>query len=109
MANRQRFHSRLCEILAETEAQGGHLAVLCVDLSDFRELSNAFGAEVGDHILKTVGGRIESFAGAKVVGRVATDVFTVALREIDSPIDALEKAQALCGRSPSRSTPTAEV
>ncbi len=59
-------------------------------------MSNAFGAEVGDHILKTVGGRIESFAGAKVVGRVATDVFTVALREIDSPIDALEKAQALC-------------
>ncbi|CAO3417668.1 putative bifunctional diguanylate cyclase/phosphodiesterase [Azospirillum endophyticum] len=70
-------------------------AVLCLDLSRFKLITDTLGHQAGDALLQEVARRIvASVRDADLVGRIGTDDFAVVLEEIQ---DA-DEAAAIAGR-----------
>jgi diguanylate cyclase (GGDEF)-like protein len=70
-----------------------HLAVLIVDVREFRDVNAQFGAEVGDQALCEVGHRLNyvEAGGSALLARLAEDAFAFLL----TGIDARQRAEAL--------------
>ncbi|MBP2232653.1 diguanylate cyclase (GGDEF)-like protein/PAS domain S-box-containing protein [Azospirillum agricola] len=65
------------------QPEGGHLAVLCLDLSRFKLVTDTLGHEAGDELLLEVARRIAAAVRpADTVGRIGTDDFAIILEEI---------------------------
>ncbi|MDQ1680294.1 MAG: hypothetical protein QOI42_1153 [Frankiaceae bacterium] len=92
LANRTLLTDRLRQLL-----DGQHsVAVLHVDIDDFRRINGSLGAEVGDAILNTVAERIEQSAGGRAtVARHDDDEFVVMLPDDWHPADAIARAEAI--------------
>ena len=67
------------------------IALLFIDLDNFKKLNDGFGHRIGDELLKVIAGRLRSAAGGgDFVSRVGGDEFVV----IFSDLDSLEQARA---------------
>ncbi len=93
LPNRMQFQDRLNEMLeALTE---GRLAVLSVDLDDFKLVNDTMGHLAGDELLKAVADRLQGAArSASLVARLGGDEFALLLR-MDDATDAAETARAI--------------
>ncbi len=58
----RRMHRALVEAREAAAADGGHLALLVVDVDDFTEVNQTFGHVVGDRLLVEIGERLAPFA-----------------------------------------------
>lgn len=75
------------------------IAVLFLDLDDFKDLNDGRGHHVGDKMLRLVGERLAEVADeGGVAARVGGDEFALVLRGLDSAEDARRRAQALVER-----------
>ena len=88
LANRTALTEQVARLV--TEADGTHLAALClIDLDRFKEVNDTLGHSVGDQLLAAVAGRL---AGAcrstDTVARLGGDEF-VLLLTLEDPRDAL--------------------
>jgi diguanylate cyclase (GGDEF)-like protein/PAS domain S-box-containing protein len=93
LPNRMRFHDRLTEGLGRLD--GGTLAVLSVDLDDFKLVNDTMGHQAGDVLLRAVAGRLKQCAKrAEMVARLGGDEFAVLLRS-NQYGEAAEMAQAI--------------
>lgn len=83
LPNRQQFHRRLEQAMQESRRHGGLIALLFIDLDDFKSVNDEHGHGVGDAFLASVGRRLEALLReGDSVARLAGDEFTVLLTQL---------------------------
>jgi diguanylate cyclase (GGDEF)-like protein len=83
LANRALFINQVKEALAQEAAA---VAVLFIDLDDFKTFNDSFGHSAGDELLVAVADRLrESVRPADAIARLGGDEFAVMVRETDRP------------------------
>ena len=89
LANRALFEDRLHHALAGTLRTQGSLAVLFVDLDDFKTINDSLGHRAGDVILKGVAARIDPLVRpTDTAARLGGDEFAVLLDSGESDDEA---------------------
>ena len=79
------LHDRLDRALAQAQRKNQGLALIFVDLNDFKPINDRYGHEAGDQVLKVVAQRLAaSLREADTVGRIGGDEFLVLLPDVDS-------------------------
>lgn len=96
LPNRAYLSERLESVIAMTRRRRGAMAVLFVDLDNFKSVNDSLGHHVGDALLREVSQRIQdTVRDSDIVARVGGDEFVVVLAEIASSDDASMVAQKL--------------
>lgn len=85
LANRHLLQDRVQRALTRAERGGGMLALLYIDLDDFKQINDALGHAAGDEILKQAAGRLlTAVRRVDTVARVGGDEFVVLLEDAGS-------------------------
>jgi len=93
LANRRVVYDRLDRAVSGLYPQG-ELAVLYVDLDDFKEVNDTLGHHAGDLLLTRIGERLKALAGAEdTVARLSGDGFAVLRPAADGAEEGRELAQ----------------
>lgn len=86
---------RIERALSATAQEGG-VAVMFIDLDEFRTINEGLGYALADELLVAVGRRLQStLGGANTVGRRGSDEFVALLEGPIAPDDAASMAEAL--------------
>jgi len=94
LANRSVFQDRLGQAIAHARRDGQGLAVLFVDLDNFKTINDSLGHEAGDLLLQEVAKRLtEVVREADTLARLGGDEFGILLCEIENV-----EASAVCHR-----------
>ncbi len=97
LGNRVALRERLDTLLAERAGARALVAVLFVDLDDFKAINDGFGHPVGDEVLREVGRRIRAAVGAGAfVARPGGDEFVV-LAQVRASDEARTLAEVVAG------------
>jgi diguanylate cyclase (GGDEF)-like protein/PAS domain S-box-containing protein len=98
LANRVLLRDHLERALARQVRSGGTVAMLFVDLDDFKRINDSYGHAAGDQILAQVAGRLVGAVRADdVVGRQSGDEFAVLLGQIHNDDEAIASAERILG------------
>lgn len=109
LANREQSRSRFHSAIEAARASHGKLAVLYLDLDNFKRVNDTLGHAVGDELLTLVASRLrnslrmddalgrglQSSPGSNHIGRLGGDEFIVLLPTINSADDASAVAARL--------------
>ncbi len=96
LANRTRFADRLDHALARRSRARGDVAVLFMDLDNFKGINDGLGHAAGDLLLRQVAERItRCMRPADTVARLGGDEFALLLEDIASIADATTVADRL--------------
>lgn len=96
LANRALFNERVRHAVARTLRDGVGMAVLFVDLDDFKTVNDSLGHAVGDRVLLEVAQRISaSVRAADTAARFGGDEFAILLEDVDDPQAAVETAERI--------------
>jgi diguanylate cyclase (GGDEF)-like protein/PAS domain S-box-containing protein len=96
LPNRTLFMDRLEHALATLEwSEGDAVAVLFVDLDDFKVVNDSLGHEVGDALLVAVAERLRVALKEDTVARFGGDEFAILLESIIGPSDATHLARRI--------------
>ncbi|MBI2305777.1 MAG: EAL domain-containing protein [Rhodocyclales bacterium] len=83
LPNRTQLNQLVGQALASARRNETHGALLVIDLFRFTSINDALGSEVGDALLREVGGRLRcALRNEDVLARVGGDEFVVALLDI---------------------------
>jgi diguanylate cyclase (GGDEF)-like protein/PAS domain S-box-containing protein len=95
LPNRVLFHEKLEDALAFAR-RGSQLALLCLDLDQFKAVNDTLGHPVGDGLLRAVAQRLrDNLRETDTVARLGSDEFAVVQTAIASPLDATGLASEL--------------
>jgi diguanylate cyclase (GGDEF)-like protein len=87
LANRRGFDARFEAELARSRRRGEPVALLSLDLDDFKDVNDTHGHAAGDQILVTVADVLRRGARAEdIVARLGGDEFVVVLSPGDAPV-----------------------
>jgi diguanylate cyclase (GGDEF)-like protein len=96
LPNRTLFTDRLEQALARSERQGGKVAVMFVDLDDFKEVNDSLGHEAGDRVLVAKAKRLRvCLRPADTAARLGGDEFTVLLEDVEDAQGAVRVAERI--------------
>ncbi|HXA93152.1 MAG TPA: EAL domain-containing protein [Steroidobacteraceae bacterium] len=108
LPNREQAHRHLRAALAAAQAQGRMLALMYVDLDNFKRINDTLGHSIGDEVLVTAAARLRhalrsgdrssarsSVGSSADLARLGGDEFMVVLPEIDGGADAARVAERL--------------
>ncbi|WP_320170237.1 EAL domain-containing protein [Maridesulfovibrio sp.] len=80
LPNRKLFSDRLRREIEKSAKTGVKIALLYMDLDDFKKVNDSLGYTVGDELLKQLAGRIKPMLGEQdSLARLGSDEFAVAL------------------------------
>ncbi|GAA3635036.1 hypothetical protein GCM10022200_17870 [Microbacterium awajiense] len=84
VGNRQLLQSAIDDAIAESTATGRPLAVMFLDIDDFKSINDAFGHAAGDQVLVALAERLSaSLRATDVVGRMGGDEFVALCADTD--------------------------
>lgn len=96
LPNRALFLDRLRSSLQRAQRGSLRLAVLYLDMDNFKQINDTFGHTTGDHLLREVARRLrQCVREADTVGRLGGDEFAVLLDNIGRPEDATVVAEKI--------------
>jgi diguanylate cyclase (GGDEF)-like protein/PAS domain S-box-containing protein len=100
LPNRRLFLDRLAQEVAKSRRANLPLALLLIDLDEFKEVNDTLGHDVGDILLQDAARRIRSCVrDADTVARLGGDEFTVLLTELPDRMTHIEDiAQKIIAR-----------
>jgi diguanylate cyclase (GGDEF)-like protein len=95
LPNRDQFRSRLGDAIAHVQGDQRSLAVLYVDLDDFKLVNDSFGHDAGDEVLAAIAERLRGVGRAgDLVGRDGGDEFLVLMADLPGTLaEATQAAQ----------------
>jgi diguanylate cyclase (GGDEF)-like protein/PAS domain S-box-containing protein len=90
LPNRTLFHEQLKQALARM-APGEQLAVLYIDIDEFKSVNDSLGHMVGDELLKSVAVSLSRCVGdSDFVARLGGDEFAIVQTAVQTPADATD-------------------
>ncbi len=97
LANRAVFLARLETAISRIDRRAGGLAVVFIDLDDFKAVNDAFGHASGDQLLTELAGRFtRQVRPEDTVARFGGDEFVALFEDLDDPgVEALALADRL--------------
>ncbi|MBV9802598.1 MAG: EAL domain-containing protein [Solirubrobacterales bacterium] len=96
LANRALFNERVRHAVARTLRDGVGMAVLFVDLDDFKTVNDSLGHAAGDRVLLEVAQRVSaSVRAADTAARFGGDEFAILLEDVHDPQPAVETAERI--------------
>ena len=100
LANRSLFDERLKLAAARCRRQGGQMAVLYLDLDNFKQVNDTLGHAAGDVLLKDFALRLRSSVRATdTVARFGGDEFVVLLEDVKEVGNAVSVAEKIIAES----------
>lgn len=82
LPNRALFQDRLLQAMAQYRRNGGSVAVMFVDLDNFKNINDSLGHATGDALLKDVAGRVSGeLRESDTVARLGGDEFAILLQD----------------------------
>jgi diguanylate cyclase (GGDEF)-like protein/PAS domain S-box-containing protein len=89
LPNHQLLDDRLNQAILLAGRQGKELAVILVDIEHFKKINNSFGHDMGDKLLRSIAGRLNSCVrSSDTVSRLGGDEFVILLSQIEHHEDA---------------------
>jgi diguanylate cyclase (GGDEF)-like protein/PAS domain S-box-containing protein len=96
LANRALFAERVRHAIARSRREGRGLAVIFLDLDDFKTINDSLGHAAGDEVLIEVARRLdESIRGADTAARFGGDEFAVLLEDVEHSQEAADAAERI--------------
>jgi predicted signal transduction protein with EAL and GGDEF domain len=112
LANREQLFERLASALVRRKRHGGELAVMFLDLDEFKAINDVHGHELGDRVLISVAERLrdalrgggtaarepDAHPGPRThdtVGRLGGDEFVVLMEHVRDPLHAITVADRI--------------
>ena len=96
LANRALFLDRVAHALSRRQLRSAKLAVLLVDLDDFKTVNDSVGHDAGDELLIAVGERIRlALRGHDTVARLGGDEFSILVDDLDDDDEAIVAGERL--------------
>jgi diguanylate cyclase (GGDEF)-like protein len=97
LPNRALLHERLTRALVRSDRTGDGVALLLVDLNQFKEVNDSLGHAYGDALLKALATRLQTrLRNCDTVARLGGDEFAVLLTTGADGDGALEVARRIC-------------
>jgi diguanylate cyclase (GGDEF)-like protein len=94
LANRTLFRERVSHAMQLSRRTGGQIAVLFIDLDDFKNVNDSLGHGAGDELLSEVADRLREHCRPEdTIARLGGDEFGILLEEVDGPSTATVIAQ----------------
>lgn len=89
LPNRELFHDRLHQAVAQAEREVHQLAVLFIDLDGFKAINDTRGHPGGDELLKETAQRLAAvLRHADTVARLGGDEYAIVLPRVHGPLEA---------------------
>ncbi|MFZ2633610.1 MAG: GGDEF domain-containing protein [Desulfosalsimonadaceae bacterium] len=99
LPNRVLFEQRLDYGLSQSKRHGWGLAVLFIDIDEFKSINDSYGHDLGDKVLLMVASRLQSFVRQEdTVSRWGGDEFVCLLLEIKQEPDVTRLAERMADR-----------
>lgn len=96
LPNRTLFTDRLQQALTQAKRDKAHLALVYLDLDNFKPVNDTFGHHIGDLLLKEVAKRLqECKRESDTVSRIGGDEFIMLLPTIETELDAIVVADKI--------------
>jgi len=96
LPNRICFHETMRQALGSARRRGHKLALMRLDLDNFKHVNDMFGHRTGDALLRELARRLRSTVRpSDTIARMGGDEFAVLLQDVDGEEGALRAAEAL--------------
>ena len=94
LPNRRLLHDRMTQAFNQARRHEQQVAIMVIDLDDFKRINDVHGHKTGDRVLQVVSGRLRtSVRQADTVARMGGDEFVVILPEMQQPGAAARVAE----------------
>jgi diguanylate cyclase (GGDEF)-like protein len=94
LPNRALFSDRMALAISAVRRDQTRLALMFIDLDDFKPVNDAHGHSVGDQLLKEIGSRLrKAIRESDTAARIGGDEFVILLRNVQSGEDAMAVAE----------------
>lgn len=90
LPNRLLLNDRLAQVVAQARRERGTLALMFLDLDNFKPVNDTLGHAIGDLLLKEVALRLQGCVPRQsdTIARLGGDEFVILLAQIDKAVDA---------------------
>ncbi|MDQ0160921.1 GGDEF domain-containing protein, partial [Alkalibacillus salilacus] len=96
LANRRKLNEGLHKLLQQQVLMNQQIALLYLDLDEFKEINDTYGHHVGDELLRQVTERINQvIRGDDTFSRIGGDEFVILLPDVDDMEEVAQIAERI--------------